>query len=45
MIAFNEACSMGGWMGAGWMERGKSHFKDCLQQSKIIRYLTSKLRL
>jgi hypothetical protein len=25
---------VGGWMG-GWMDGSKSHFKDCLQQSKI----------
>jgi hypothetical protein len=26
---------MGGWVG-GWMGGCKSHFKDCLQQSKIV---------
>jgi hypothetical protein len=33
---------MGGWMG-GWVDGSKSHFKDCLQQSKtsvdLVRWL------
>ena len=34
---------VGGWMGGwvdgwmdGWVDGSKSHFKDCLQQSKIV---------
>ena len=32
-----------GWMD-GWVGRGKSRFKDCLQQSKIISFLPKVIR-
>ena len=35
---------MDGWM-VGWMGGGKSWFKDCLQQSKIIKKPCSSIKI